>query len=111
MFVFKGMTLPYLIPERPKGGCPSRTYGCMDGDCTAQQKQNCFCEEHCSWQICRLDRGPDQCLEEVKSSWTWDSNKLYWVAQFGGISSDCVFKVSNISILMGVNASILRLQI
>ena len=37
---------------------------------------------------------PRQCLGDVKRSWIWDSKKLYWVAQVGGMHSDNVRKCS-----------------
>ena len=79
-----GTAVTAVIPKRPNIGCPPNTYGCIGYNCSTQQKQNCFCEEHCSWQICRLDKVPDECLAEVDGSWIWDATNSYWVAQITG---------------------------
>ena len=67
-----------LIPPRPSKGCPR---GTIDGVFT------CFCEDHCSWDMCRLNEPPELCLENTFSScdscssWEWDSIRNYWTAQ------------------------------
>lgn len=72
-----------IIPKRPKSGCPTNTYGCSGDDCN--NVENCFCEEHCSWKKCRLVNAPKNCLRDVKSNWSWDKKKRFWVAQIKGI--------------------------
>ena len=44
-------------------------------------KYRCYCEDHCSWEICRLYEAPDECLIGTDSAWLWDSPKRIWVAQ------------------------------
>ena len=41
----------------------------------------CHCEDHCSWNKCRLENPPSNCLDGVNSSWQWDEKRKYWVAQ------------------------------
>ena len=77
-----GTTSAFRIPSRPENGCPTTNFGCYGNDCNHPNK--CFCEEHCSWDMCRLFEPPDMCLIEVKGRWIWDSEKGYWVAQLGG---------------------------
>ena len=61
---------PGLVPLRPNDGCPK---GTIDGIST------CFCEDHCSWHVCRLANPPMDCPKVV--SWQMDSTLNYWVAQ------------------------------
>ena len=70
------------VPNLSEQSCPSNTYGCLGNNCNGLQ--TCFCEEHCSWEFCRLVQAPKECLEETKSDWTWDAKKLSWVAQRRG---------------------------
>ena len=74
-----GTTLSVLIPRRTKMGRPANTYGCSGDVCNDQS--NCFCEEHCSWDVCRLEEPPNDCLYGTKSIWKWDHLKNAWVAQ------------------------------
>ena len=62
---------------RPSSGCPK---GTVEGITT------CFCEDHCSWEVCRLDRPPYRCLPRINTAWVWDSEKLFWTAQETGTS-------------------------
>ena len=41
----------------------------------------CLCEDHCTWESCRLYDVPDECLVGTNSTWFWDSIKLTWVAK------------------------------
>ena len=41
----------------------------------------CSCEPYCSWDKCRLLRAPDDCLTGTRSTWLWDVQRNYWVAQ------------------------------
>ena len=98
-----------LIPKRPKEGCPENTYGCVGNDCNALQSQTCFCEEHCSWAICRLDdpkssdlSNEEHCLREVKGRWVWDPQQLYWVAQILGMIAVTVSKFWMLSVIVGI---------
>ena len=76
-------TNPDLIPKRwdHKEGkavkCPKGTI-----DCSWCNK--CYCEDHCNWEVCRLHTPPNQCLEATNSTWVWDSEKMYYVAQIKG---------------------------
>ena len=69
---------PYRIPPIPSDGCPEGTF---DGIST------CFCEDHCSWNMCRLNHPPGNCLKRLSMTmvnnvtWQWDSKEKYWVAQ------------------------------
>ena len=72
-----------LIPKRPTEGCPVNTNGCSGNDCN--MPQSCFCEEHCSWETCRLADSPEKCLKGLNSFWSWDTKKLFWVAQIDGM--------------------------
>ena len=63
-----------MIPKRPSYGCPKGTF---DGVTT------CYCEDHCSWEACRLLNPPLNCLSNMKEDgvWAWDSIQKFWVAQ------------------------------
>ena len=65
-----GTNRQQLIPSRPPTGCPS---GTVDGITT------CFCEDHCSWSICRLKNPPKSC--PGVESWKMNSFDTYWIAQ------------------------------
>ena len=41
----------------------------------------CSCNEHCSWDICRLFEPPDDCIPGANSEWKWDNLKNAYVAQ------------------------------
>ena len=62
------------IPKIPDNGCPSGTFKGID---------TCFCEDHCSWEICRLTNPPKECLSRItgKAVWSLDDNADGWVAQ------------------------------
>ena len=64
------MIIQKLIPTRPSKGCPK---------CTFEGKSTCFCEDHCSWNICRMNTPPKDCPKV--GSWIWDFSGMYWVAQ------------------------------
>ena len=59
-----------LVPIRPNDGCPK---GTIDGIST------CFCEDHCSWNVCRLKHPPMNC--PMVMSWQWYSEGMHWMAQ------------------------------
>ena len=77
-----GTSYSNLIPKRHHGECPSNTYGNSGDDYTSPQ--NCYCEEHCTWEACRLLDSPEDCVRDVGSFWSWDSKKRFWIAQIGG---------------------------
>ena len=63
-----------LIPRSPTHACQNtRQYRKLLG--------TCGCEEHCSWDVCRLEEPPNDCLHGTKSIWKWDHLKNAWVAQ------------------------------
>ena len=64
-----------LFLKRPKNGCPDGTF---DGMTT------CFCENHCSWEVCRLVTPTTNCLISANAFWNWNTAKDAWVAK--GIS-------------------------
>ena len=63
-----------IIPKRPASGCPSGTFDSMN---------TCFCEDHCSWEACRLINPPHNCLTRIdgEAIWFWDAVNDAWVAQ------------------------------
>ena len=63
-----------MIPKIPFGGCPPGTFKGIN---------TCFCEDHCSWEICRLINPPNGCLSRIETEayWLWDNNEDVWVAQ------------------------------
>ena len=62
------------IPRAPYEDCEvSASYRNRYGVCT--------CNEHCSWDICRLLEPPDDCLLGTNSEWKWDNLKNSYVAQ------------------------------
>ena len=46
----------------------------------------CFCEDHCSWRMCKLRIPPPECLPSalVETEWTWDDKNSYWIAKVKG---------------------------
>ena len=66
-----------LIPRPNSDGCPNRgqykTSQGLDGSCS--------CEDHCSWDMCRIAVAPTECLKGTYSEWQWDYVKKAWVAQ------------------------------
>ena len=43
--------------------------------------KTCSCEDHCGWDVCRLEVPPVECLTGTYSEWKWDYMKNAWVAQ------------------------------
>ena len=41
----------------------------------------CSCNDHCSWDMCRLSEPPKDCLLGANSEWKWDNLKNAYVAQ------------------------------
>ena len=61
------------MPTPQADGCPPGTF---DGNST------CFCEDHCSWSVCRLDQPPINCPRA--DWWSWDARRMHYVAQVNG---------------------------
>ena len=81
-----GTSINNLILRRPGNGCPKNTYGCVGKSCNSLE--TCFCEEHCSWETCRLVESPKECLHGMSSIWIWDTQRMLWVAHKSGIVRD-----------------------
>ena len=64
--------LPELIPNHFNSECPK---GTLDG------KSSCFCEDHCSWNVCRLSKPSKYCGTSLRNPWSWDTSRNHWVAQ------------------------------
>ena len=64
---------------RPLNGCPDATNKCDTPECPA----TCFCEDHCSFEICKLDEAPKSCLDGTNGKWHAASS--YWVATVKGL--------------------------
>ena len=79
-FNFLGPVRHNIIPLPNENGCPKGTIGCSNGRCPS----TCYCEDHCSWERCVLEEATPSCLASVSSKWTWESDGMYWVAQFSG---------------------------
>ena len=63
-----------MIPKPPVTGCPPGTFNGM---------HTCFCDDHCSWETCRLINPPFNCLSSISHAMVWarDEMKDAWVAQ------------------------------
>ena len=66
--------------DRPLDGCPLGTNGCGNVACP----NTCFCEDHCSWKKCKLDKPPNSCLKHTRRTWVYDRQKGYWRTKFIG---------------------------
>ena len=66
-----------LIPRANADGCP------VGWDYKTNQGLNgsCSCEDHCSWDMCRIAVAPMECLMGTYSAWQWDYVKRAWEAQ------------------------------
>ena len=62
-----------MIPKPPVTGCPPGTFNGID---------TCFCEDHCSWETCRLMYPPSNCISSISPEIVWarDEIKDSWVA-------------------------------
>ena len=69
--VVSSINRSYRQLKRPSSGCPK---GTLEGLTT------CFCEDHCSWERCRLETPPYDCLPRTNTAWIWDSKKKFWAA-------------------------------
>lgn len=63
-----------LIPRAIKGHCPK-------GSNYKEKLGTCSCDEHCTWDSCRLTIAPNDCLVDINSKWVWDPLEGAWVAQ------------------------------
>ena len=63
-----------MIPKKPSSGCPDGTF---DGAST------CYCEDHCSWESCRLVFPPKSCWSSSQGEkiWAWNQVNNAWTAQ------------------------------
>ena len=41
----------------------------------------CSCNEHCSWDLCKLSEPPEDCLQGTGAEWQWDDIKEAYIAQ------------------------------
>ena len=75
--------------DRPLDGCPLGTYGFGKNDCGSidwmqwmddkcDAPNTCFCEDHCSWKRCKMDKPPQRCLDHAKREWVYDKELKYW---------------------------------
>ena len=70
-----------IATDRPTNGCPVGTYGCEDVICP----NTCFCEEHCSWNSCKLKNPPMSCIFHANSKWEYDHHTHFWRRSSEGI--------------------------
>ena len=63
-----------LIPRRNDYHCPKNSI-------YKEGLGSCSCEDHCGWDVCRLVKAPDECIQQIFSEWQWDTIKHGWVAQ------------------------------
>jgi len=69
-----------LIPTQPEDGCPENSFA-------RDRFDTCTCEEHCSWDLCRLEDAPSACLKGTFSKWVWAKHKMAWVAKVQDIDN------------------------
>ena len=68
----------------PPRGCPLGTYGFGIHDCNEDHDlecdvpNTCFCEDHCSWKRCKIDKPPQSCLAHAKREWVYNLERKYW---------------------------------
>ena len=86
----------YLPPTQPTEigegcdfslSCPESTVGYFEEvECASQNFKSriyptCFCEDHCSFEKCRLDEPPYDCLRGKLVEWIKNPEKHFWIAQ------------------------------
>ena len=55
--------------------------GCTKGSIDVGGR--CYCEDHCSWERCKLTEKPnDSCVPTAQSKWDWDTENDFWVLKF-----------------------------
>ena len=67
-----------LIPRSYSYDCPGHMHykaWALEGP------GSCSCEDHCGWDVCRLEVAPLDCIAGTYSEWQWDYVKHAWVAQ------------------------------
>ena len=69
-----------IAADRPSEGCPGGSNGCNDIECP----NTCFCEDHCSWKKCKLDKPLQNCLIQAKRNWVYDHRNNHWRTSLGG---------------------------
>ena len=65
---------------RPLDGCPIGTDECNGDGCP----NTCFCEDHCSWKICKLEKPPKNCLMHTNRKWHYNQRNYYWETTWKG---------------------------
>ena len=73
--------------KRPSGGCPLGTIGYGTIDCLWNRcgaPNTCYCEDHCSWKRCKIDKPPQSCLSHAKREWVYDPERKYWRTNWKG---------------------------
>ena len=60
-------------------GCPKNTRLHYRGE--NEEYMTCSCEEHCSWDLCRLEEAPEACLQGTARQWVWNPIKNAWATQ------------------------------
>ena len=80
MGVSTNFTILDIAIDRPINGCPFGTIGCDKIECP----KACFCEDHCSWNKCKLENPPVGCLGHSNRKWEYDEKELYWKTTFKG---------------------------
>ena len=76
-----------IATDRPSGGCPLGTYGSSTSGCGGDRcgaPNTCFCEEHCSWKRCKIDKPPQSCLSHAKREWVYIPEVKYWRTNLKG---------------------------
>ena len=69
--------------------------GAIDYKCTGSESKGrhydwpgcqstCLCEDHCFWDRCYLKIPPKTCLSGTRSSWLWNAEDGFWIAQIQG---------------------------
>ena len=76
-----------LAADIPPGGCPLGSYGFgIHDDCKFEcdAPKTCFCEDHCSWKRCKIDKPPQSCLAHANREWIYNPEGKYWRTNLKG---------------------------
>ena len=84
-----------LAADIPSEGCPLGSYGFGIHDCgfdvrdpnayvQCDAPDTCFCEDHCSWKRCKIDKPPQSCLTHAKREWVYIPEGQYWRTNLRG---------------------------
>ena len=77
-----------MIPRMSEHGCPKNSEH-------RDELNTCSCEDHCSWDLCRLETPPKSCLSGTNSNWRWNRIKSAWSAQISlGNKSEMPLKLN-----------------